>query len=541
MTEALLHPPKRNKYFYGKLLDVSHMQLEQCYGIEKRRLLNRLALGPGVLCGLHVTTVGDKLAISPGVAIDHLGREIVVPVTITDIDPAHETDAKGKRLPDKAIEDNSTIYLCYTECDGEPTPVYVSECDGAASTACSTTEERYRVVVVPGLPDDEPPELTDWQREQIFPRQPTEDFDRRIATLKTLGDDCPSPPDITCVVLATVTLPSDGDPMRVDPYTYRVDVYSNTMLFELIVALADRVDRCCAKLYDNSIEVTDGQDQSGDVSQPLPEPILLRVHDRDDAPVVGADVRLQTTDGDLSLDNVDFATDIVATSGADGGVTVWWRLGPDVGGQTFSAALTNGNSVTVSANGVVREPGQPNPPVVERLTPPNGERVDRDWVREPRIVVDFDKDMQNASLDLPGNWLRAWWFEVLEPERLGVAHRIRLVPAENGDRRTATYQSRPLEGDGVEERTLLVVVMMRGSEHIVAVGAEPNQLDADFAGTRLDEAQLDALWNAGDDFQPDALFSVAAGQKPDPEDQMPSGNGQVGGQLHAFFTIPANQ
>ena len=62
MTDAMtgsLHAPKRNKYFYGKLLDAAHMSLEQCYGIDKRRMLNRLALGPGVLCGLDVTAGAD--------------------------------------------------------------------------------------------------------------------------------------------------------------------------------------------------------------------------------------------------------------------------------------------------------------------------------------------------------------------------------------------------------------------------------------------------------------------------------------------------
>src|SRR5206468_11586399 len=45
-----LTPPQRNKYFYGKLMDVPHFQMEQTYGNWKRWLLNRLALGEGVLC-----------------------------------------------------------------------------------------------------------------------------------------------------------------------------------------------------------------------------------------------------------------------------------------------------------------------------------------------------------------------------------------------------------------------------------------------------------------------------------------------------------
>ena len=56
-AEALLRvlrEPRRNKYFYGKRMDVQHFQMEQDYGKLKQWLLNRLTLGKGVLCGLKV-------------------------------------------------------------------------------------------------------------------------------------------------------------------------------------------------------------------------------------------------------------------------------------------------------------------------------------------------------------------------------------------------------------------------------------------------------------------------------------------------------
>ena len=72
--------PVRNRYFYGKLLDVRHFDLEQAYLIGRRRLLNRLGLGAGVLCGLEVTATPEgQIQISAGVAVDGRGREIVVP------------------------------------------------------------------------------------------------------------------------------------------------------------------------------------------------------------------------------------------------------------------------------------------------------------------------------------------------------------------------------------------------------------------------------------------------------------------------------
>lgn len=72
-------PFERNKYFYGKLLTVRDFDIEQRYFNDKRRLLNRLSMGPGILAGLNCLIVDDKtILVEPGVALDYLGREIVV-------------------------------------------------------------------------------------------------------------------------------------------------------------------------------------------------------------------------------------------------------------------------------------------------------------------------------------------------------------------------------------------------------------------------------------------------------------------------------
>src|SRR5687767_12237196 len=81
-----LEAPRRNNFYYGKLMDVLHFQMEQDYGNAKRALMNRLGLGDGVLCGLAVTAVDDTICVSPGVAVDALGREIVVAAPVC-IDP----------------------------------------------------------------------------------------------------------------------------------------------------------------------------------------------------------------------------------------------------------------------------------------------------------------------------------------------------------------------------------------------------------------------------------------------------------------------
>ena len=52
-----LKTPVRNRYFYGKLLDVFHFELEQSYFNAKRWRLNRRVFGFGVICGLDVQLV----------------------------------------------------------------------------------------------------------------------------------------------------------------------------------------------------------------------------------------------------------------------------------------------------------------------------------------------------------------------------------------------------------------------------------------------------------------------------------------------------
>jgi len=70
---------ERPRYFAGKLLTAEDFELEQRYHIEKRWLLNRVLQGPGVVSGLEVTAgTPENVSVAPGVALDPLGREIVV-------------------------------------------------------------------------------------------------------------------------------------------------------------------------------------------------------------------------------------------------------------------------------------------------------------------------------------------------------------------------------------------------------------------------------------------------------------------------------
>ncbi|PYI55177.1 hypothetical protein [Paenibacillus flagellatus] len=84
MKKSRYYPFERNRYFYGKLLTVRDFESEQKYFNDKRRMMNRLLFGSGVVTGLQVIAVDDKsVSVEMGVAIDALGREIVVPAPVT--------------------------------------------------------------------------------------------------------------------------------------------------------------------------------------------------------------------------------------------------------------------------------------------------------------------------------------------------------------------------------------------------------------------------------------------------------------------------
>jgi len=78
------YPHERNRYFYGKLLTVRDFESEQKYFNDKRRMINRLLNGAGVVCGLQVVAVDDKtISVESGMALDYAGREIVLASPVT--------------------------------------------------------------------------------------------------------------------------------------------------------------------------------------------------------------------------------------------------------------------------------------------------------------------------------------------------------------------------------------------------------------------------------------------------------------------------
>lgn len=105
MYNIKFFPFERNNYFKGKVMSAESFKAEQLYYNDKRRLMNRLAGGYGIVCGLDTVAVADdKISVEAGAAVDGLGREIVVPVPHT----AKLSELKGYD-PNKL---SGVYYLC---------------------------------------------------------------------------------------------------------------------------------------------------------------------------------------------------------------------------------------------------------------------------------------------------------------------------------------------------------------------------------------------------------------------------------------------
>ena len=73
-------PLERLNYYNGQRLQAADLRLEQDYHIRVRRWLNRSLYSAGIAEGLAVYAIKDqpRVRVTPGLAIDHLGREIIL-------------------------------------------------------------------------------------------------------------------------------------------------------------------------------------------------------------------------------------------------------------------------------------------------------------------------------------------------------------------------------------------------------------------------------------------------------------------------------
>lgn len=232
--KRLLSTPERNHFFYGKLMDVDQFEKETRYFNEKRWLLNRLVLGRGVVCGLKVQFLPGKpgwIVIEPGVALDGWGREIIVPALL-HLDARQLTDDQGNPAGEVS-KDPVLVGLAYAEEKTEPVPVLVPECDTPSHCAPNTIRECFRPVVrqAKGRSLPGPPECTF----RDLPLENPPDLHKILC--QRLFDSTAGLPEDSWVPLALVTLPRG----KIQPWLHRPLAYNNSLLFELILCLAARL------------------------------------------------------------------------------------------------------------------------------------------------------------------------------------------------------------------------------------------------------------------------------------------------------------
>lgn len=273
--------PVRNRYFYGKMLDVFHFELEQNYFNSKRWLLNRLVSGYGVVCGLNVLLSSDKKSIyvTPGMAIDRCGHEIILcepsvqiplpapqpaptggtqtsspPSPANGQQPAGGTSSPGATPTTAADGPNAAnnptnrstencdcsdyfhLVLCYHECPTDPSPSLGGDCGCDTQPTCSpgAIRERYTLQLVEDklAPARTASALTELINGGTLSYAMLASY---VANL-SLDDPCPD----CCIPLANIRVPDPGNTydqnQNVD-ISVRPIVYTNDLLYEIILAI----------------------------------------------------------------------------------------------------------------------------------------------------------------------------------------------------------------------------------------------------------------------------------------------------------------
>lgn len=246
-----LQAPKRNHYFHGKLLDVYHFELETAYLNFKRRMLNRLVTGYGVVCGLNVKAhprCEDAITVCPGFAIDRAGNEIFVPEEVGPlrIEP-HMLPAPPPSDGDENVHDREAhvhVVLCYHECLAEPMPVHAGDCCAEDPCQPGVIREQYKIEFRPGYL----PAGCGLRIEDVIKECPPDYESLHAALARIVSDHCECCPEDACIPLANICVHMDDDQGRrcrcghID-ITVRPIVYNNDLLFQLLLSMLYEEER----------------------------------------------------------------------------------------------------------------------------------------------------------------------------------------------------------------------------------------------------------------------------------------------------------
>lgn len=148
---------RRLRYFHGMLLDDKDFLAEQSYHAGKRRFLNRMLHGSGVVCGLGLESEKNAqwVKVTSGLALDCCGNEIWVNkdlrLDLTKLLPPKDKHDEKCKDPDVPNSDNKRYYLGirYDEKGTDPVSVYLPG-GGCEERTCenSRVKEGYCIEIV---------------------------------------------------------------------------------------------------------------------------------------------------------------------------------------------------------------------------------------------------------------------------------------------------------------------------------------------------------------------------------------------------------
>ncbi|HMD70394.1 MAG TPA: Ig-like domain-containing protein [Bryobacteraceae bacterium] len=326
-----LAAPRRNRFFYGKMMDVAQFEQEQAYFRTQQALINRLAIGAGVLAGLNLSAGSGgpgSVRVAPGAALDGFGRLIVIPSAF-EFDAHQPTGPSGAPSGAPLTTGVVLISLAYAEAAADPVPVMTPHCDAPGDCAPSTVVEGYVLLVQPQAASPAPP--YGCQLGKVAP--PPDPALFKLLSGKVSASFPPVPADAS-VPLGTVNL-ADG---TVDAFAARTIVFSLPLLWQVMVCLGQQM----GAIQGTILRYVSGDNQTAAPEKALAGPLVVQLVDGGGNPVPGALVQFQTSGGSV-------APASIATDKAGRAQTVW-TLGPAVGAQTLTAgAVGSPLSVTFTA------------------------------------------------------------------------------------------------------------------------------------------------------------------------------------------------
>lgn len=180
MENYQLLPFERNRYYVGKLLTSADFQVEQNFGNQKRRFLNEMMFGSGIVCGLGVYSLDDlSIMVDSGVAMDGNGREIAVESAV--VKKLSAIDGFERLQTDR-------VALCLRYSEEPVHPVYaVRGQEAGEAYECNRIREGWLMTLVDmaELPMDPPAEHEFFSTATLY-----EDEDYRVS--------CTLPAQSTC-------------------------------------------------------------------------------------------------------------------------------------------------------------------------------------------------------------------------------------------------------------------------------------------------------------------------------------------------------